>query len=455
MKSRITSGILRSTALFSGAEMLSLACGVIRTKVIALIAGAAGVGLLGILMSACDMAGAVVTSGLRTGGVRTIASETVEQRPEVIGLIRRIALWLGLGLGAATFILSPALSYISFAVTSRWAWFAAVALAVVFNSFTASEGAVMQGTGRMKPLAAASAEGAVLSLLLSCCAIYFIRDEAGIVAIVIIYSAITALTYVFNGRSSSVYPAKSLSMKEVFREGRALMRVSGALMLAGVAALAAGYAVISIIGFTSGVVDSGLYQAGYLIMVRYFGIIFTSMAVEYYPRLSRRSVGPWRAAVMMRHECMTFLPLVTAGGIVLALIATPLVKLLYDESFVSVVPMILLAVPSLVARVVAWNMAFVILAQGSARLYLVTECLGAVMMVICVAGGYTLLGLAGAGLGITVEYLFYAAMEAIVLQRKFGISAGRRVWLTATVCFVASAVMAFVGLCFYLLQVCG
>ncbi len=152
---------------------------------------------------------------------------------------------------------------------------------------------------------------------------------------------------------------------------------------------------------------------------------------------------------------MTFLPLVTAGGVLLALIATPLVKLLYDESFVSVVPMILLAVPSLVARVVAWNMAFVILAKGSARLYLVTECLGAVMMMVCVAGGYTLLGLAGAGFGITVEYLLYAAMEAIVLQRKFGISAGRRVWLTATVCFVASAVMAFVGLCFYLLQVCG
>lgn len=450
MKSRITSGILRSTALFSGAEILSVLCGVVRTKVIAVVAGAAGVGLLGILVSACDMAGAVVTSGLRTGGVRTIASAAVERHPEIIGLIRKIALWLGLGLGAITLILSPALSYISFASTGRWVWFGAVALAVVFNSFTASEGAIMQGTGRMRSLASASAEGAVLSLALSCCALFVLRDNTAVVAVVLIYAAVTALTYVFNGRQVPGYQATHTSLSVVFREGRALMRMSGALTLSGVASLAAGYAVISMIGYTSGVVESGLYQAGYLIIIRYVGIIFTSMAVEYFPRLSASSVGSWRAAVMMRHECMVFLPLVSVGGMMLALLAVPLVRLLYDDSFLSVVPMILFAVPSLVARVVAWNMAFVILAKGSARLYLVTECLGAALMVVCVTGGYALLGLAGAGVGITVEYMLYAAMEAVVLRRRLGISAGRRVWLTATVCFITTSVVSFTALWFYL-----
>lgn len=446
MKGRVTSGILRSTALFSGSEVLGVVCGVIRTKVIAILTGAAGVGLLGILMSVCDMAGAVATSGLRTGGVRSIASTPDSRRQELIGLIRRIALWLGLGAGAVTLVLSPLLSYVSLATIYRWPLFAGVALAVVLSSVTASEGAVMQGTGRLKSLAASASESAAVALIVACCAVYVLRNDYGIMAVVVIYAAVTALTYGVNGRSVAGASVTYLSLSKAIREGGALLRMSGALTLSGVASLAAGYAVISFIGFSSGVSASGLYQAGYLIVVRYVGIVFTSMAVEYFPRLSAPSVGRWRATVMMRHECMVFIPLVTVGGVLLSLVAVPLVRLLYDESFMRVVPMILLAAPSLVARVVAWNMAFVVLAKGSPRLYLATECVGAALMIVCVGGGYALFGLPGAGLGITLEYLLYAAMEAAVLKWKFGIGAGRRVWMVAIVCFVVTAGAAFIAL---------
>ena len=123
-----------------------------------------------------------------------------------------------------------------------------------------------------------------------------------------------------------------------------------------------------------------------------------------------------------------------------------MVRLLYDDSFLPVVPMILLAVPSLVARVMAWNMAFVVLAKGSSRLYLTTECIGAALMIVCVAGGYALYGLPGAGAGITLEYLLYAAMEAVVLKRKFSVAAGRRVWLVAAVCFIVTVIAASIVL---------
>ena len=74
-----------------------------------------------------------------------------------------------------------------------------------------------------------------------------------------------------------------------------LLRMSGAMTLSGFLSVAAGYAVVTFIGFGGGLDSVGLYQAGYQMAVRYVGVVFSAMAMEYFPafQLSHPTPAGW------------------------------------------------------------------------------------------------------------------------------------------------------------------
>ena len=84
-------------------------------------------------------------------------------------------------------------------------------------------------------------------------------------------------------------------------------------------------------------------------------------------------------------------------------------------------------------------MAFVILAKGSPRQFMLTECVGALIMAVCVIAGYSLWGLAGAGVGITLDSVLYCTLVAVVNRRWFDIRASSRVWIAAGLFFLLVA----------------
>src|SRR4249920_938 len=65
--------ILKSSALVGGSSVVRIALGFVRTKVMTLVLGPAGYGLVGIYQSITDLAQAVAGMGLNTSGVRQIA----------------------------------------------------------------------------------------------------------------------------------------------------------------------------------------------------------------------------------------------------------------------------------------------------------------------------------------------------------------------------------------------
>jgi len=65
--------IFRTTSLIEGASVINLLFGVVRTKVIAILLGPAGIGLLGILNALMTAAVTISQMGLGTVGTRQIA----------------------------------------------------------------------------------------------------------------------------------------------------------------------------------------------------------------------------------------------------------------------------------------------------------------------------------------------------------------------------------------------
>ena len=173
---KTSSIVIRAMGLFGSLQMLNILCGVIRIKIIALLLGTVGVGLFAIFNSALTMISAVTQLGLRESAVRTIASASdPEERDGRVITTRRWGFLLGLFGMAVTLVLSPVLSITAFGdLTHTWLYML-LAIPVLLLAGSASEVAILQGTGRLRHMARASVTGALTGLLLGVPAVYFLR----------------------------------------------------------------------------------------------------------------------------------------------------------------------------------------------------------------------------------------------------------------------------------------
>ncbi|MCB1507177.1 MAG: O-antigen translocase, partial [Hyphomicrobiaceae bacterium] len=65
--------ILRSSSIMGGASVINVLIGLLRMKLVAVLLGPAGIGLIGLLQNLMQAASGVAAMGLGTVGVRQIA----------------------------------------------------------------------------------------------------------------------------------------------------------------------------------------------------------------------------------------------------------------------------------------------------------------------------------------------------------------------------------------------
>lgn len=101
--------ILRSSSIIGGAKVINIAVSLVKMKVVAVLLGPAGVGLVGLYINLMQAAAAIAAVGIGTTGTRQIAPARAEGRNEAVDRTRRTLFWGTLGLaliGALLFWLS-------------------------------------------------------------------------------------------------------------------------------------------------------------------------------------------------------------------------------------------------------------------------------------------------------------------------------------------------------------
>ena len=146
--------IVKATALFGGVQAFQVLLTLVRTKVVALLLGVDGVGLLGMFNNAISMVQSITGLGINQGGVKSLSSaEDPRKAAQIATLIRQMSLYAGL-LGAVVVLaLSPWLSQWSFGTrdfTGAYMW---LACTILFDTLTKGELAIFQGFRRLRILA--------------------------------------------------------------------------------------------------------------------------------------------------------------------------------------------------------------------------------------------------------------------------------------------------------------
>jgi len=406
-------------SLFSGLQMLSIACSVVKMKLVALWLGTLGVGLFGIYQSVIDTVSTFTDMGLRQSSVRDIASEAgnTSRLAAVVRTVRRWSVYTGLFGAIAMASLAVPLGLWFFGDIHGCWGFMLLSVAMFLNAISGGEQALLQGAQKLRELARANLWATLGGLVLSV-PLFYLCGTWGVVLSIITY-AVTLIVAVGMVR---LRPAMPRQAEEVHRRVPEFVKLGLYLAAAAFITSLAHTLFIGLLNAMTSTSEVGLVQAGDTLMVRYIGLLFTAIGMEFYPRLAANRHSPKRVRVFVNHEITLLLLCLTPLLSLFMLLREPIITLLYSREFAAIIPFVSWAALSSIPKAVSWCMAFTIVTKGDGRIFVLTEGLDALISVPLCLAAYTYYGMAGLGIAYIIWYITYCLLVGTVYYRRYKLS---------------------------------
>ncbi len=433
--SSLSARILKAMSIFGGVQCLTIICSIVRTKLAAIWIGPAGVGLISIYNSTMDMLTSTGQLNIRQSAVREIAAADSDKQPSLIYTTRRMLRYLGLIGTLLVLLFSPLLSLASFGTYDNWWGFALLSLMMLFSTTSAGELAILQSLNRLKPLARAGLYSAVTSTVLALPLFYFFRLNA-VVPVILIFSA-SQMFFALRERSDSVEQFK-MTLKQVLHTGHDILALGLWMTIASFVTMLFSYLFIIWLNRTSSIESVGIYQAGFTLVNSYVGIIFNAIAMEYYPRLSNIIKHTRRASTIVSHEMSTCLWILVPVIVLFISCDKILTQLLYTSKFVDMLPYISIAICGVLFRATSWCMAYVILAKGDGKMYIVSEILSATIGLCLNITGFKYGSWTGLGISYILWYAIYTIITYAIYRFRYHMTLNHGIWLQLAIGLIIS-----------------
>ena len=418
--------IFKATSLFGGVQVYQILIQIIKSKFIAVLLGPAGVGIMGLYQSGLQLIQQLSSMGLSQSAVRDVSeangSNDLHRIAKTVTVVRKLV-WvtgiLGLVLVAC---FSPLLSKTSFGNYDYTIPFIILSVTLLLDQLSAGQRVVLQGLRRLKDLAKCSSFGVTFGLITSVPLYYWLGIE-GIVPTLILNSLCSLLLSWFYSRKIKVEKVK-ITPKQTLEQGKLMLVMGVSMSISGILSTIVAYAIRGYIQANGGVEQVGLYQAGFVIMTTYVGMVMNAIATDYYPRVAaiNKDNQKCREAVSQQGEIgvMILAPMLT-----ICLIFMPFVlKILYSDKFLAANEYISWACLGMMLRLASWVISFLFVAKAESKLFMINELSGNLYYLAFSLIGYKTMGLTGLGIAFALEYIVYFIQCYLITKKryKFGFS---------------------------------
>lgn len=415
--------ILKSSSIIGGASVINILIGLVRTKLIAVLLGPTGIGLVSLYTGLLSTATAVATMGIGTVGTRQIAEAHGKDDERALAVVRRAMFWGALLLASAGALVVWTLREMLAVKVLGGAQHATIvgwlALGVALSVAGASQGALIQGMRRIGDMARLSVYGSVLNTVLGV-ALIWQWGQAGLVAYVLIGPLSSFLLGHWYVSRLPKVDSDPIALQEMAQQWEALLRLGVPFMGAG---LVVGLVQLWIrveVGKTLGAESLGHFQAAWTISMQYIGFVLAAMNADYFPRLTA-VIHDHKAASRLVNE-QTEIALLLSAPVFIAMIGlTPwVIQLLYSSAFAPAVEVLRWQILGDVLKVASWPLGFVILAAGAGKTYFLTETLVLLLMGALIAGFSSAIGLQITGIAFLACYLAYLPLVYWLASKMIG-----------------------------------
>lgn len=423
--------ILKGTSVFGGVQIFQILINLVRGKFVAIFLGPEGMGIASLFTSSSNTLVRLSSLGLNLAFVKEMAvhKDSAERLPELLAAARmliRVTAFLG---AVLCVLLSPWLSQLSFGL-SDYAWQYVLLGAAVFLT-VAGNGrlALLQGLHQVRVLSLTSLAGALTGLLAGVPLYYFFRDK-GIVPAMVILALTTYLFYTIGLRRLVPVKVPKFSLRAHGPLVRGLLSTGVILLASELINTGCNYLINIFVRTCGNLADVGLFNAANSITAQYAGVVFTAMALDYFPRLSAAIDRPGEMRKIVDRQ-IEIVALMAAPLSLLLIVTSPIViRILLTSGFLGVTGLMRWLGLSILLKAFAYPLGYITFAKNNRRLFFWLEAVACnVLYIGCSLLFYRYFGLMGLGYGAVVEQACCILLYLGVNYKAYGYLPSRKSWL--------------------------
>ena len=414
-------GLIKSMLIIGSAQVVNILISIIRMKVLAVLLGPSGVGLLSIYSSLQGMVTQTAGLGMGSSGVREIAAVRGEE--ETLSRVRRVLFSAHLvqgvlAMGVVWFLRIPIATWL-FGDAARSTEVGLIGVAILLALLAAAQKALLQGMRRIGDLGRVTVLGAFGGTVAGLAAVW-LQGESGLIWFVIVQPLVAVLIALQYTRRLPKATTMHLSFFETWQVWKPMVKLGSAFMLGGVATAVTLLLVRGRISQELGLDAAGHFAAAWGITMTYVGFLLGAMGADYYPRLTE-VIRDRKATVRLMNE-QAQLGLAIGGPVLLLLIglAPWVINLLYSSEFEAAVTLLQWQTVGNVFKLASWALGFSIAAAARGKTFLFLQVNFNILFLLMLWPTLEHFGIIAAGPAFSIAYILHFCVLNILVRRIHG-----------------------------------
>ena len=414
--------IVKATSVFGGANLFKVLVSLLKGKVLALFLGPDGMGINSLFVSSTNVITNITGLGLNFSAVRNISqakeSGDINKFSKTLAIFKKLVLFTALFGLISTLLFSPLLSHFTFGSNKYILSFAILGLMVFFTALSSGYASIIQGVRNIKNYGKQIVVSSVVSLLVTAPLFYFFRMDA-IVPSLVIGALITFGVSKYYSRGIETIDVK-VTKGDIVKEGRDMLKLGVAMMVATSIGALVHYLVNTYISYSGSLSDQGLYQAAMSITNQSIGLVFSAMAIDFYPKLAAVCNDNTKVSQMVNQQGEVMMLISAPILSILVVFAALAIRVLLSAEFMPSVDMVRVFALGMFFKSASYSVGAISFAKGEKKVFFILEGLYTNFSILLfLVAGYAYGGLMGLAWAFTAMHFVYLLVILVVTKKLY------------------------------------
>ncbi len=409
--------IIKGISIFGGVQIFQILINILRGKIIAIFLGPDGMGISGLLTSSLAIIITLVGCGINTPVVAFLSKNNdsndlpkYEKQTKIIYLLLSL---IGL---LVTIGLSFFLSNFNFKSNDYVFSYCILGFYVFFSVFNTGLNAILQAKRKMSLIALGNFLPSLVGLLVTFPLYYFFGVNAIAPGIVVV----PLFTFIFFSCVLKFDFKTQIDFKDLPDTFKRYFTLGIFLICGGLVANLVSYLLNTFISRVGNMADIGLYNAAISISNQYIGVVFAAMAVDYFPRLSKKINDKVETCKLVNSQSYV-VSLIISPLLAIMIVSAPIIiRILLSEEFLPVCTFIRIVTLGMLFKSFSYPFGYICLAKNDKKLFFLLEVvIGNVQNIILNMLGYYIGGLLGLSISFLISYILYFIEILLVVKIRY------------------------------------
>lgn len=414
--------ILKGTSMFGGIQLFQILINWIRGKFVAILLGADGMGVSALFTSSSNTIQKFASLGLNLAIVREMADSSADKETasRFIALSLRILIATSLLGALVCILLAEPLSRLTFGDSGMTRQFMFLGIAVGLGIAGTGVLSMLQGLHEVKRLSKASIVGGLTGLLVGVPLYYFFGINGIVPAMIALSLAMFLFYYLSLRKVIDMAPFKGFTRQHMPVIKR-MIAMGLILMASDLIGTSVTYIINLFIRSFGSDAAVGLYQAANSATAQYSGMVFTAMAMDYFPRLTKAASDNrlMHGIVNRQTEIVSFI--IAPAACLLILTAPLVIRILFTKEFEPILPLMRWMGLGITLRALLMPMGYITFAKNNKKVFFALEGIfGNFLTLVLSCLGFYFFGLIGLGYAFVVDNAMCLIVYYVVNRHLYG-----------------------------------